>query len=175
MRGKSAGPLKLMDKQQKRAAETCHSRAEHCPRVWLRLVRQAAGLPLSCLTHRWESYDQPQHAGPRYHSEQMTSCRHTHTQTHTEGLASSYANIKRIFIRLSLIRLAGVLFPVFYNLLLVCIDGYNTLDCLIQVLHICWTSHLWVMLCGGRNHTTVGLVKCFLAVTLVILKMWFKE
>lgn len=78
MRGRSAGPLKLMGEQQQRAAETWRSGAEHCPRVRLRLVRCAAGLPLSSLTHQRESYDQPQHAGLTYHSEQMTSCPDRH-------------------------------------------------------------------------------------------------
>lgn len=59
------------------ATESSRGSAQRCPRVGQRLVRQTAGLPLSPLSHRWESYDQPQPAGLRYNSEQIT---HTHPQ-----------------------------------------------------------------------------------------------
>lgn len=59
------------------ATQSSRGLAQRCPRVGQRLVRQTAGLPLSPLTHRWESYDQPQPAGLRYNSEQIT---HTHPQ-----------------------------------------------------------------------------------------------
>lgn len=78
---RSASPLRLMSET---AAASSGDLARRCLGVGRRLLRQTAGLPLSSLSHCWESCEQPRPAGRRYRA---STHRRTQSHTHTKNVS----------------------------------------------------------------------------------------